>query len=154
MAREDAAGFTLIELVVVLIVAGVLAAVGASRFFVLKDFQDRGFHDATLAAVRYAQKVAVASGCDVEVRIGGGGFALDERSGCTGGGFSVPVRRPGSGGAFAASAPSGVTVGTLDFYYDALGRPHAPGGAPLSAPATVTVGAGTITVERETGFVH
>lgn len=151
-------GFTLVELVIVLILAGVLAAVGTSRFFVLQDFQERGFYDDTLAAVRYAQKLAVASGCDVEVKVGAGGFALTERSGCSTGGFTVAVRKPGSGGAYTGSPPRGVSVGTLDFYYDALGRPYSvSNGTPLTANATLTIGTRTprtLTVERETGFVH
>jgi len=151
-------GFTLVELVIVLIVAGILATVGMSRFFGVQDFQERGFYDETLAAVRYAQKLAVASGCDVEVNVGPGGFALRERSGCSSGAFTTAVRKPGSGGAFAASAPPKVSIGSMDFYYDPLGRPRAvAGGAVLTISPAVTIGGRTprtLTVEHETGFVH
>ena len=153
-----AAGFTLVELVIVLVVAGVLAAVGTSRFFGVRDFQARGFYDETRAAVRYAQKRAVASGCDVEVNVGPGGFALRERSGCASGAFTRAVRKPGSGGAFAASPPPRVPVGRMDFYYDPLGRPRdVASGAVLTASPSVTIGGHTprtLTVEHETGFVH
>lgn len=151
-------GFTLVELVIVLIVAGVLATVGMSRFFGVQDFQERGFYDETLAAVRYAQKLAVASGCDVEVNIGPGGFALQERSGCSSGGFAVAVRKPGFGGAFSASPPPKVPVGNMGFYYDPLGRPRdVASGVILTTSPSVTIGGRTprtLTVEHETGFVH
>ncbi|HQU14564.1 MAG TPA: type II secretion system protein [Gammaproteobacteria bacterium] len=153
-----AAGFTLVELVIVLIVAGILAAVGASRYFVLQDFQERGFYDDTLAAVRYAQKLAVASGCDIEVSVSPAGYGLLGRPGCTTGAFSVAVRKPGAGGPFTGAPPSGVTVGTMQFYYDQLGRPIDPASnAVLTTNPSVVIGGRTprtIIVEHETGFVH
>jgi MSHA pilin protein MshC len=52
-------GFTLIELIMVLVLAGVLAVFVAPRLNV-SDFFARGFHDETLALLRYAQKTAIA----------------------------------------------------------------------------------------------
>jgi MSHA pilin protein MshC len=53
-------GFTLIELIVTLIMIGILAAVAAPRFFGTHGFEERGFHDEVLFALRFAQKAAVA----------------------------------------------------------------------------------------------
>src|SRR5665647_1764936 len=54
------AGFTLVELVMVLILVGILAVVAIPRFMD-KTFDERGFHDAVQAAVQHARRVAVAS---------------------------------------------------------------------------------------------
>ena len=53
-------GFTLIELIMVIIMLGVLAVFAAPRMFDSSDFYARGFHDETLALLRYAQKAAIA----------------------------------------------------------------------------------------------
>jgi len=54
-------GFTLIELVVILLVLGILAVVALPKFFNLSDYQERAAYDEVAGAVRYAQKLAVGS---------------------------------------------------------------------------------------------
>ena len=61
-------GFTLVEMIVTLIIVALIAAVAGPRFFSLSAFQESGFYDETVSAVRYAQKYAVASGCTVRVQ--------------------------------------------------------------------------------------
>ena len=57
--RLNHGGFTLIELVVVIIVVGILAVVAIPRFNT-KTFDTVGFYQEALSSVRYAQKEAVA----------------------------------------------------------------------------------------------
>src|SRR5665647_2470350 len=54
-------GFTLIELIMVMVMLGVLAVFAAPRIFNSGDFYARGFHDETLGLLRYAQKAAILS---------------------------------------------------------------------------------------------
>jgi len=49
-------GFTLPELVMVIVVIGILAVVTAPRFISWKGFASRGFYDEAQAVVRYARK--------------------------------------------------------------------------------------------------
>ncbi|MGB6054110.1 MAG: type II secretion system protein, partial [Burkholderiaceae bacterium] len=53
-------GFTLVELIAVMIIIAVLAVAAIPRFFERQAFDARGFGDATLAMLRYAQKAAIA----------------------------------------------------------------------------------------------
>jgi MSHA pilin protein MshC len=152
-------GYTLTELVTVMVLVGVLAAFAAPRFFERSDFDERGFFEVSIQAVRYAQKLAIASGCDTRVGFDGSGVALHQwisggscaAAACGGAGLTV-VQRPG-GGAFSDTAPDGVSVGTAQFCFDAIGRPRNAGGL-LGAPVSVAVGGRTLTVEPETGFTR
>ena len=57
------AGYTLIELTVVITILGVLSATIAPRFFTQSVFSERGYADELGSALRATQKAAVISGC-------------------------------------------------------------------------------------------
>jgi MSHA pilin protein MshC len=145
----DNRGFTLIELVVTMVLIGILAAVALPRFFDATAFHSRGFYDEVIQAARYGQKLAVASGCDVELSIAGGSFALHQRAAsCTSGDFTRAVPRPSGSDAFAGSEPSGVslTATSSSIIFDSLGR-ATPGGV------TVSVDGRSFTIVGESGYV-
>ncbi|CAG7856303.1 hypothetical protein MCAMS1_00729 [biofilm metagenome] len=148
-------GFTLIELVMVIVLLGILSATVLPKFFAVSDFQQQAFFDDTLNAVRYAQKLAVATGCKVQVSITANTYTLNSpanRSQCPGTAaatFSSNIRNPGTGAASYTHSQSGValTSSPTTFYFDALGK--------ASADVTLTVaGSKTIVVVRDTGFVY
>jgi MSHA pilin protein MshC len=142
-------GFTLIELVVTMLLIGILAAVALPRFFDATDFSSRAFYDEVIQAARYGQKLAVASGCDVQLSIGAGNYALHQRAtSCTSGAFTRDVPRPAGSGSFAAAAPSGVSLSASSptVVFDSLGR-ATPGGV------TVTVDGRDFTIVGESGYV-
>lgn len=149
------AGYTVVELVVVMVVMGIVAVNAMPAFFSASRFEELGFADASAGALRFARKVAVISGCDTRVAIGASGYQVLRRvTDCATGAMTRGVARPG-GGDWAEAAPTGVTVGTLDLYFDATGAPHDHvSSVPLTAPQSVAVGSRNITVEPVTGFVH
>ncbi len=143
-------GFTLIELIVVLLLVGVLALTALPRFFDTRDFTGRGFYDELNGAVRFARATALASGCAVQVRITASpaGYALFQRAtDCTTGAFTRALPHPTQSGDFAAAAPAGISVSAATLTFDARGR--------ADANVTVTVaGSRTFDVIAATGYLR
>ena len=76
----DAQGFTLIELVTVIVIGGILAAVAGPRFFTQTGYSQRGYTEELGAALRLAQKAAVASDCPAQLTLTASTYALAIRS--------------------------------------------------------------------------
>jgi MSHA pilin protein MshC len=75
-------GFTIVELIMVIVILGILAAVAAPRFFDRKVFDERFYFEEVLTAARYAQKLAVASGCSIKVFVDSDGYQLTYAKDC------------------------------------------------------------------------
>ena len=145
----------MVELVVVLILLGILAGVAAPRFFALRGFQSDYYYDDVLSALRYAQRLAVASGCPVEFRLTGSDFALNQRQSCSTGTFNRAVAHPGTGApGYTGSAPAGLSAVAVPnpVIFDALGRALDAGGNP--SDVSVLVGGRSIDVAAESGFAY
>lgn len=148
-------GFTTVELIVVILILGIIAVVGGSRFFSTDRFVEMGFADTVANSLRYAHKIAMASGCETRAVVDSSGVSLFQRAtNCTSGAFTRAVSRPG-GVAWTEAAPSGIAVGSLDIYFDAKGSPYSHATASkLTSTASVSIGIRSVTVENETGYVH
>ena len=143
MPKGATRGFTLVELVTIMIVIGIIGLVAMPRFFDRQGFDARGFHDEVKAVVRYGHKAAVAQRRAVSVNTTASQICLTYTAGGN-------VLNPANGQAFCKTAPSGVTLSVVNFSFSPLGQPSA-------GAVTITVSgdiARSITVERETGYVH
>jgi MSHA pilin protein MshC len=148
-------GFTLVELVLVIVLVGIISAVAIPRFFDRNTFEERGFFNVALSAVRYAHKLAVASGCHIAVSVNASGITLLRDATCSGTTFTQPIHRPGSNDSFSEAAPGGVAVGSAAFYFDGAGRPYTSATTTLLATALdISVGTLTLRVEPESGYSH
>lgn len=154
----DTRGFTLVELILVMVIIGILAAVVGPRFFDRQVFDERLFYEETLAAVRYGQKLAVASGCRTQVSLDSNGYWLHQADDCSSGaGYTVEVQGPDGQRPFKNTAvPVGVSITPTHFpvVFDSLGRPVDAQGNPLDSEATATIGSFTLTVTPHTGMVQ
>lgn len=147
-------GFTLIELIMVLVLVSAVAVFVAPRLSGISDFNARGFHDETMALLRHAHKSAVAQRRPVCVAFTATGASLHvdaDRDAATGSSGcerdlagprgETPARVAARGAVQYASTPP-----TLVF--DAQGRPSA------GLSIQVAGAARAITVEAGTGYVH
>lgn len=158
-ALRGDAGFTLIELVTVLVLAGILAAVAAPRFFSTNPFAIVGFANEVRAGLRHAQSVAIASGCDIQVELSTTELTLQRWTGGTScndhAGQLATLTRPVGGDSYVATVPEGVSVSTASLYFDTLGRPwDTAGGTLLGGELKLSIGTETVSVTAETGLVR
>jgi len=152
-SNERCSGFTLVELVLVITIVAVLAAFAVPRFFDNQVFDERAYHDELIGAIRYAQKVAVGSGCSVRVDIAAAGYDLTQQTALAGHcdpadtSFPVPVLLP-DGQTMSGATPPGVTAGpAVAIVFDALGSTD------LAANQLLNVGARSFTIQAESGLV-
>jgi MSHA pilin protein MshC len=139
-------GFTLIELIMVLVMLGVLAVFAAPRMLNSGDFKARGFHDETLSLLRYAQKTAIAQRRTVCVALKDTGVTLtmDTNASAPDGvcdAALVPPNVPRGGEGLSWSVPA--------FEYRALGDTNQAANIHIAIS-----NAEPITIEAATGYVH
>ncbi len=157
--HKQAAGFTLIELVTILIIIGVLAVAALPRFFDRTDFDARGFFDATTSALRYAQKTAVAQRRLVCVAFSPAGAVpatVTLRVASTFGAVGCDTDLAGPTGAapYQVIAPSGVAFSSTPAYpADFRFFPSGSASADRNFSVTGYTG-GSIVVVAATGYVY
>ncbi len=150
-------GFTLIELIMVIVLLGVLAVFAAPRMFNSDDFNARGFHDETLAFLRYAQKTAIAQRRTVCVAFTANSATLNIASAAATTTCNTALRGPKGDSPGTITAKTGVaySAAPTDFNFDGLGQPvNASGASVATQTMQVSNAAKSITVETATGYVH
>jgi MSHA pilin protein MshC len=165
--RRICGGFTFVELILVLTIAGVLAAVAGPRMVDRTAFQAHGGAAEIRTALRYAQKLAMAKRREICVSIDTSLSSLTlmledpvviSGSACNQdvarqGGNPSPTPPPPTITTYTVTLPAGINLASsaATFSFDSLGRPSTPAGVILTIGGSAPV---TVTVEPETGYVH
>jgi len=149
--KTHKAGFTLVELVAVIVILAAISALAAPRFV---------HHDATVPAqadqlgriLRHAQALAMSQGRPLTVDVqSASSYAI------TDGATPTPstIHDP-SGQLQTFSLVNGVTLAGADLEFDSLGRPIS-GGSLVTTPQNWTLSGGSntasVSVQAVTGFV-
>ena len=134
-------GFSIIELVITLILIGILASLIIPRIN-LSNFRESGGFQQGIAMIRLGQKLAISSGCQVNVSLNGNTCTLSY-SGCA----ASSIVNPSTGQNNFCSDSTPAISPAVNFSFDKLGAP--------SAQQTISfTGGQTVIVEANTGFVH
>lgn len=148
---ERSSGFTLVELIACIVILGILAAVAAPGLFDNRAFTSRGYADEVASSLRYAQRIALASGCPVQVNIDAAGYVGWQRANfishnnCAGAWTSPVLRADGT--TLTGATPDAVNVNpntSVEFQ---------PDGAPAAGSAAIAVDAFTVSIDAGTGRV-
>jgi MSHA pilin protein MshC len=136
------------ELVTIMLIVSILAVAAAPRFL-SSTFDQAKLYEQTLAALRYAQRTAMAYERTVCATFTSAQLVLTYASTYGSATCDSNLTPPGGGTSpYTVSAPSSVTyTAASTFTFDRIGRPS------LGQAITIT-GGGSITVEAESGYVH
>ncbi len=153
MRREY--GFTIVELVAVMVIVGIIAAISAPRFVGVDAFEARGSYGTLTAALRYAQKTAIAqrrtvyANLNTSTRI----VCLGYTTNC-----NSAVLDPATQTAYTKTLSNNVSISgsATTVGFDGLGRPVPNTTTTLTIQNAVVPSESTrtITIEQDTGYVR
>ena len=145
-------GFTMIEVIAVLVILGILSAVVAVKMSGTSAVDLASQVEAVKGHLRYAQTRAMNSNMVV--------WGINFNSTTSyylfqGAEPTTAVQLPGEDSATISltAKKSGLTITPVRVTFNEFGSPCDASGTPLTADATVTTSGGTITITKNTGFI-
>jgi Tfp pilus assembly protein FimT len=141
----------MLELIIVILVAGILSFMAMGRLNDTGEVNAHGFAEQIASTLRFAQEAAVAQRRLMFVSVNAGGGLVNA---CLDNACAQPLAAPG-GGNLSAQAPTGIVLSTntAQFSFDGLGQPSAS--TQIQIQATAPDGQQfTVTVEPGSGYVR
>lgn len=139
-------GFTLVELVVVILLIGVLSISIAPRFFGVAAYENRKATDELLSAIRYSQQMAMNRGGNIELVLTANDFTVQ----LSGGGN---LRSPDGIIPYRKNFPDNITLTPDTLRFNSMGQPVTAAGIPLTVNTLLSInGINAITIRSNTGY--
>jgi prepilin-type N-terminal cleavage/methylation domain-containing protein len=156
-ARSSSHGFTLPELIAVLLLVGILLVSAMPRLLSALTIRDDGWRDQFVAALRYAHTVAVSHRRLVCATVGATSVTLSIASANPASSCSVAL--PGVDGQAQAATSDGGAAATISpagvLYFQPSGRVSTDGAGSSIAVRTIAIaGQAAIVLIGETGHVE
>ncbi len=148
-------GFTLIELVAVIVLLSILSVVALSRLGNLGTFEGKAYFDEVTNALRYAQKLAQSTGCNVQVTLTSApaSYKLHQGASCSSTIYSRNVLNPvdRTSAYQNINPPDGVTI--IPVVGPFVFTPHSTVTG-LAGNTSFNIGSYSFTLYQNTGLIH
>ena len=152
LRAQNKNGFTLVELVTVIVLLSILSVAALSRLGGMEVFEQKAFFDEVTNAFRFAQKLAQSTGCNVQVSTTSTSYRLRQGSSCTSMTYDRNVLNPADRTVAYqnSSPPDGVTISPSPVSFVFTPQSTVTG---LLVDTSVSVGSYSFTLYKNTGLV-
>lgn len=134
---------------------GIISIMAIPKFLSMNIINSQFFSNEILNSVRYAQKLSVTTGCQVQVSLTGQTVSLFYNRTCSGGTFNLSIKDPANQApSFNRIAPNSISISSTTFpiYFNALGQ--CIPSTNVVGNASINVGSHTINIVGETGYAY
>ncbi|MDM4767789.1 type II secretion system protein [Pelomonas sp. SE-A7] len=155
-ANSSERGFTMAELVMVIVIMGVLAVVALPRIQASMGFDDEAWRQDVATALRHAHHTAVAARRLVCANVATGSVTLSIAGANPASSCSASIPGYNGNAAFASSSKAPATT-SATLYFQPSGRVTSDGAGSTAADFTITISSQpstTVSVTGETGHVE
>lgn len=155
-------GFTVIELVMVLVIISSFIILAGPRYFSTTPYNQQVFYDEVLNSVRYARKLAIGHNAHIQVSLTSNSITLQQRvegSSCTVGTKLLPIIDPATHRVgYVKTLQGNVSItfsSNWPLYFNGLGQALKASNCTVINTDTISlVGGNTIKVFGETGVAQ
>ena len=136
-------GFTLVELIIVILLVGILAINVGTRFFSNSSFADRNVADELVEAIRYTQHLAMSRGGGIQIVTTPTKYTIQQTD-------TTPIPNPNRTGNYSITIPASSSLSAETITFNGLGQPD------TTLDKSITIGSGSlvVTIETETGYAY
>ena len=153
-----ASGFTLVELIVVILLVGILSVAAIPRFFSDDGFKARGVADEITTSIRHAQRLSMTRGVQHRIDVAPTYYYVCKSNGNNCAINGTDVRHPNGQDNYLIGAnkglPANLITSTIHVEFNTLGQPVDAAGDLIPNDTDIVIEPFTIRIEEETGYAH